>query len=369
MSRFLLVLTPFALTLLACAPGPVASTKERLVAWAELEAELAEQPAEELQGRIARVLETGRTARTLSANENAAWQIMHGVACYGSDLLLQTPDRGEVSAVEYAFTGGQIHGLEMYPGVASLPATGQPGLQARLEPGSYIGQGHVDQWIAICAMADLPLETPIQLGNQQYSLESWVRQAQYDATQGLLAEYGWTLIALTHYLPQEPQWKISTGQTVSWEQLVDHEVRQGLESTACGGTHRLAGIVRALRAKENLGLPDTAVWQRARALVDGCIEDARLNRGADGRLSSYYFERPGSTLDATAELASAGHVIEFLALALPAEQELAAPWVEVSVNRLCSLLEATSATEMDCGALYHGLNGLRIYQERRFGVR
>lgn len=347
-----------------CAPAPVGSLKARTAALAELESELSSQADDELRQRIAAALSAGLAERQLSSSENAAWQILHGVACYGPQLKLVTPDRGEVGALDYAFTGGQINGLEMMSSGQILPATGRLGMKAKLEPGSYIGQGHVDQWIAIFAMADLPLDTKIVLGEQQFTLEDWVRQAQRDVTLNMLDEYAWTLIAMTHYLPDESSWQAENGDTISWEDLLAVELDQELSEAACGGTHRLSGIVRALDAKQRLGLPDSAVWTRARELIDECIANARQNRGADGKLSCYYFQRPGGSVDVTAELSSSGHVFEFLALALPAE-ELADPWVELSAQRLCELLELSQSADLDCGALYHALNGLKIYQQRR----
>ncbi|MCC7333799.1 MAG: hypothetical protein IT422_01805 [Pirellulaceae bacterium] len=317
-----------------------------------------------LRERIAEVLADGRQNRILSTEINAAWQIMHGVICYGRQLEVDTPDRGRVSALDYAFSGGQIDGFELMLGSKPLTSTGRVGLKARLEPGSYTGQGHVDQWLAIFAMADLPLDTPVTLGGQTMTLLDWARQAQYDASQNMLDEFSWTLIALTHYFPDEPTWQAADG-IVSWELLVEAELTYDLDESPCGGTHRLAGITRALRAKQRLGLADSPVWQKAQGLVDQCLVRAKEQRSADGGISSQYFSRPGVTADLSAELASSGHVFEFIALAASAE-ELATPWVELAALRLCEILDRTQRLELDCGGLYHALNGLKIYQHRRW---
>ena len=84
-----------------------------------------------LQTRIAAVLERNLQARRLDSQVNAAWQIMHGVICYGAQLLIDTPDRGLVSATQYAFTGGQLMGFELMEGNEPLPLTGRVGLKAR----------------------------------------------------------------------------------------------------------------------------------------------------------------------------------------------------------------------------------------------
>lgn len=325
----------------------------------------AQERSDQLRTRITQALDDGLQLRRMDSQVNAAWQIMHGVICYGQRLQIDTPDRGLCSAVEYAFTGGQIEGFELMLGNQTLPSTGRVGLKARLEPGSYIGQGHVDQWLAIFAMAHLPLDTPIEHAGQTLTLLDWARQAQYDVSYNMLDEFSWTLIALTHYFPDEPTWQAADGHAVSWELLVEAELTYDIDQSPCGGTHRLAGIARALQAKQRLGLADSATWQKAQRVVDESLQKAHDQRSAGGGLSSQYFSRPSITADLSAELASAGHLLEFISVAAP-PAELSAEWVEQAAMQLCEILERSRHVELDCGALYHALNGLQIYQQRRW---
>ena len=324
-----------------------------------------EQSTSDLRQRIENVLSDSLQRRSLDSGDNAAWQIMHAVICFGRDLQIDTPDRGRVSALDYVFSNGQVNGFELMMGTEQLPTTGKVGLKSRFNPGSYIGQGHVDQWLAICAMANVPMTTKIQVGETVCTLEDWARQTQYDVPENPIDEYSWTLIALTHYFPNEPQWATKNNIDVNWELLVGEELRQDIGLSACGGTHRLAGIVRALNAKTQLELPDSEVWNEARRMVDQLYADAKQNRGPDGRLSSFYFSRPGITRDLFAELSSTGHVFEFVALAAP-DSELADEWIATAAHRLCELLESTIEEDLECGALYHALSGLKVYYDRRF---
>ncbi len=353
------------LFLLGCSPVTLMSRSERQQTLQKLEKELASQVSTNLQSQIDTSLAQGLQQRRLDSQVNAAWQIMHAVICYGKDLQIDTPDRGTIGALDYVFSGGQLMGFELMAGNEILPSTGRVGLKARLEPGSYIGQGHVDQWLAIFAMADIPLETEIQLGDQKYTLLDWARQAQFDTSRNLLDEFSWTLIALAHYFPNEPTWEAADGHTLSWEDLVAVELSYEIDLSPCGGAHRLAGITRAIQAKNRLNLEDSPTWQQAQDVVDECLLGAKENRGADGSLSSRYFERPGRTADLSAVLASTGHVLEFVSLA-SAAKDLADPWVELAVVRLCETLLQTRHVELDCGGLYHALNGLKIYRARRF---
>ncbi|MGN6544570.1 MAG: ADP-ribosylation factor-directed GTPase activating protein isoform b [Aureliella sp.] len=317
-----------------------------------------------LKSRIDRVLAAGLENRRLSTRDNAAWQIMHGVICYGRKLPLDTPDRGLVSAVDYAFNEGTIRGWQLMPG-SKLP-NGRRGVKALLEAGSYTGQGHVDQWIAICAMAELPATDEVVVEGERYTLGDWAEQARWDACTNPLNEFSWTLIASTYYFPDQPEWIASDGSTWSWERMVAEEVRYDLTMSPCGGAHRLVGLARALAAKKRLNLPDSQVWDDARRTVEGSVRDIEAMRSGDGSLSSHYLERPGSSRDLALTLASSGHLLEFLANALD-EEQLRQPWVETAAARLCEIFEATTTVDLDCGAFYHGLNGLRVYRNRRFG--
>lgn len=362
-SRCVAVSLAIAMTSVGCGPTTALPLAKREIALKQMESVQADRNIEALVQRIDLALERELTQRRMDASVNAAWQIMHGVVCYGKQLKIQTEDRGEVGAIEYAFHEGLINGFELSTTTTLLPSIGRVGILAKLEPGSFVGQGHPDQWLAIFAMANLPLDTEVQIDGKKHSLLQWARQTQLDVTNNILDEYSWTLIALTHYFPDEPQWPTADGELMNWEVLVEAELTYELNSSACGGTHRLAGLVRAVEAKERLGLPDTEVWTEAKRLISAQVANVKQNRSPNGALSSYYFVRPSQTNDLAAELSSSGHLFEFIALALPTEQ-LDEPWVTLSATRLCDVLELAQDAELDCGALYHGLNGLKIYRDR-----
>lgn len=315
--------------------------------------------------RIDRVLASGLNRRILSNDVNAAWQVVHGVICYGKQLQLEVASGKTEGAIDYLFQGGEIRGWKLEPGVL-IRQTGKRGLKAVLEPGSYIGQGHVDQWIGYFALAGIPSDETIRVGQESFTVLDMVRQAQLDVSSNPLREYSWTLMALTHYLPEESSWTALDGKTWSWEQLVEEELRYDLHESACGGAHRLVGLVLAVQAKKRMKLPDSLVWQEAEQVIEQCIEAAQTMRNTDGSLSANYFSRPGATRDLSASLASTGHVFEFAVQASSPDQ-LSSAWLEQAAIKLCGLLEAADSNELDCGALYHALNGLKIYREKRFG--
>ncbi|MEM8735644.1 MAG: hypothetical protein AAGG44_15525, partial [Planctomycetota bacterium] len=337
---------------------------ERSKAWEQFETEKPGPEEVPIDQRIDEVLSSSLENRLLSVDVNAAWQIMHAVICYGDDLQIEA-DGQLVPALEHALSGGYIEGFELKPSGEVMRSTGRQGVQARFDPGSYIGQGHVDQWLAICAMADIPLDRKISIGDQTFTIEDWARQTQYDVSRNLIDEYSWSLIALTHYFPEEDSWECANEVIVDLEALVAVELDYDIDASACGGTHRLAGIIAALESKQRLQLPDSEVWTKAQRVVEERLKNIEVNRSGDGGLSCYYFYRAGATRDLFAQLSSTGHLFEFVALAADTE-ELNQPWVEQSARKLCELIEQTSKADLDCGALYHALHGLKVYRERRF---
>ncbi|MCA9129823.1 MAG: hypothetical protein KDB22_22205, partial [Planctomycetales bacterium] len=85
--------------LAGCVPTPVAMTPRTAEDLHSAETDFVSDAESELRQRMINVLQLGLEQRQLSSTENAAWQIMHGVACYGMQLSISTPDRGDVGAV------------------------------------------------------------------------------------------------------------------------------------------------------------------------------------------------------------------------------------------------------------------------------
>ena len=141
-------------------------------------------------------------------------------------------------------------------------------------------------------------------------------------------------------------------------------------TSACGGAHRLYGLVAALKKyREATGRTPEQLsggWEAAREVIDECIDRARRYQQADGSFSIHSFERPGTSADVFARLSATGHIFEVLSLALD-DERLAEPWVTRAADRLVTLLEQTSDVDVECGALYHAAHGLLLYRYRVCG--
>jgi len=314
----------------------------------------------DLCARIDRVLAHARDGRLLDQRVNGAWQVVHGILAFGDELPLATAD-GKTTALAWILDGGALRGWRLRPG-------GQ-GVVATIEEGSTTGQGHPDQWIgylAQCGLDGLPVDTPISVNGKRHKLRDLLSQAQADIRPG--REATWTLMALSAWLPPDATWTAGDGRTWSVEDVVAMEAAADIDGAACGGCHRLFGLVTALAAHRAAGGGSASGgWADAETRIESCIEIARRHQQPDGSFSVHFFERPGTSADAFARLGATGHVFEFLVAALD-DERLGEPWVTRAAERLVTLLEQTADVDVECGALYHAAHGLRLYRERVCGA-
>lgn len=314
-------------------------------------------PAAKLQDRVDRVLKFTEE-RYMRPESQAAWQIMHGILAYKTELLIYN-EKGElVPAVDWLVKGGNLRGWTV--------RHGDRGLSAVVESGTKAGQGHKDQWLAVLAQCQLPADQKIVVGNRTYTMQDMVEQAQWECFDGM--EASWTVIGLSHYLPLDAEWKARDGNTWNFERLIQMEARQDLAMSACGGTHRLIGMTMLLNRHKNRhpNQPLSGGWKEADERIRWAVRRAKELQQPNGAFSTSYFSRAGSSPDAHLIIGTTGHTLEFLTFALTDEQ-LRQPWVTKAVEKLCEVFEQTKDVDVECGALYHAAHGLRLYRERRFG--
>jgi hypothetical protein len=317
----------------------------------------------DLRSTIEKTLESNLRNRVLSSDRNGAWQVIHGAVAYGIKLPIEV-EGNELLAIDYLLSGGSLAGWDLSIG-KTLPTTQRPGIVVKVEEGSFLGQGHTDQWLGYLSQIGLPLDRTVVVGEQSLTLMDWARQAQYDVPNNTFLEYSWTLIALTNFFPDEKEWVASDGKTWTLEPIVRFEAEQDLSDSACGGMHRLMGLAHAVRFRQRHRESLNEGWGKAKAVVDKCIDSARRFQNSDGSFSTNYTTRPGTSPDFSACISATGHTLEFLAYAMD-EKELASVWMEHAVKRLCGMLRASEGIDLECGGTYHALAGLRLYHQRRY---
>lgn len=312
--------------------------------------------------RIDAALAHARDDRRLDASVHGAWQVVHGILAFGHDFPLRH-DGTESAALEYLLDGGRLTGWVL--------RADSPGVVAVVEEGSGTGQGHPDQWLGYlsqCGRQGLPRDTKLVVGNKAFTINDLLVQAQADIRPG--KEATWTLMALSAYLPPDAAWTARDGTKWTTERVVQMEADADLLTSACGGAHRLYGLVAALQkhraATGNAPNQLAGGWAAAADVIDECIDRARRFQQADGSFSIHSFERPGTSADVFAKLSATGHIFEVLSLSLDDEQ-LSEPWVTRAADRLVTMLEQTADVDVECGCLYHAAHGLLLYRDRVCG--
>lgn len=304
-------------------------------------------------------------ARRMTTKDQAAWQIVHGILAYGSDLYIDANGK-DVCAIKYLLEGGELNGWTFMKG--------EKGLDSKLESGTKTGQGHENQWLGYLSQIGIPPEQTLIVReggeNKSYIVNDLVTQAQWTIYNG--QEATWTLMGLSTFLPLDARWNAKNGEAWNIERIVAMEAAQDLNDSACGGTHRLYGLASALnRYKNELNIKDEDLkggWKQAHEVIQAAIKKFKENQQPDGSFSVKFLERPATSPDVSLQLNTSGHTLEFLTLCLSDEQ-LKEPWVVAAAATLAELFLETQEIAIECGGLYHSAHGLQLYRLRRFGPR
>ncbi len=323
-----------------------------------------------LTARIDKVLADNLKKRQLSSDIHGAWQILHGILAYGREFKLQT-SQGNVSAFDYILAGGAVKGFDLRSGdrfADGADTSNQDplltrGIRTDLDPGTKLGQGHRDQWLAYLTTCNLPINQVFPTAEGPRRLDLWLRQMEWDIPLNFEQEYSWTLMSLMPFRATTHRWKARDDNEYSIESLLRSELNRFSPDSACGGSHRLVAIAITLNKRKAEGGPMAGVWADAQSLVDLAIEQALEYQNADGTFSSNCFERAGWSLDLSTAIGTTGHTLEFIAVAGSDELQKSVAIVRAAAS-LCRLLEQTAELDLECGALYHALSGLKIYRQR-----
>lgn len=335
---------------------------------AAMESLLLLEDDDELKRQLDDVLQFTLRDRRLNTEDHAAWQILHGALAYQREFPLQVGHDGPTrSAVEHLLSGGEIEGWEAKPGDVLDAKTGRRGLRAIMEAGSKSGQGHADQWLAVLAQCGLPPEQTIQVDDATYTMSDFVTQVQRDVPRNVDREWSWTLIGLTTYLPTTAKWIAGDGHQWTIERLVQLEAEQEIDSSTCGGTHRLIGLAMTLNRHLAQGGALEGPWTLADEVIQLHIQKARQLQNPDGSFSTNYFSRGGRSPDLADTIGTTGHTLEFLAIAMT-DAQLAESWVRGAAFRMCDVFRKTKEMPLECGALYHAAHGLVLLRHRLFGA-
>jgi len=175
-------------------------------------------------------------------------------------------------------------------------------------------------------------------------------------------ELSWAILIIGENFGTDKEWTNKDGEKLTFEDVVRYELDQPVdESAACGGTHRLFGFTWAYHRHREKGGTKEGVWKDAANKIEEFKKHARESQNKNYCWTKYVSGR-GEGQD----LASTGHVIEWLALALT-DDELKQGWIEDAVSELAMSIIKGRDERIDGGAFYHAAHGLHIYYNRRWG--
>jgi hypothetical protein len=323
------------------------------------------------------------------APDHGFWTIFHAILGMGFDTELTVNEkdgRKTVKAIDYVFDGKPMPGLEFLITQHGLDVK-QTGFTGGL-PG--FGQGHQDQFIAEMGQWGMPADRKVVVRKQSYTFRDFCNHSKMRASvnkdPNVKQELTWAIIVIGQYFGEGAlggnlytknakgeieylPWENEKGETLNYEDIVRYEVTEPIsgQGVACGGTHRLFGLSWAYHLHLRRGGKTTGVWQNVADKVEDHKRLAKRYQNPDGSFSTNWFSARGEGKGADPRIATTGHILEWLALALT-DEELREEWVERAVAAQCLMVLETPVTApLEGGGLYHATHGLNLYHARRFG--
>ena len=292
--------------------------------------------------------------RLLSTYEYTPWQIMQGLNGLRRDFDLKHEGK-VVNGLKWIQTGPLFEDEPWFQKTAL-------GGQAHPYSKPYAFQGHINQFAAILAVCDVPLNTQFGTPDGPITMADMVKHAQMTANE--TEEVCWTLQLLCKYLPPDAEWINAKGEKWSMERLVKTTMLKATASGAPnGGTFGLFALAVARNEYQRTGKPLSGVWLDADKTIQKHLQIVHAQRNSTGSLSSNYFRGGEEKKDFDKRLASRGALLEFLLMAVSDEQ-LKEDWVRQAVAATVKDLDDNRNSFLSCSPLFAATNALSIYLDR-----
>jgi len=293
--------------------------------------------------------------RYLNVDEHTPWQIMHGILAYRNAYQLRS-SKGKISAIDFISNEARFRGDYWFEKTAfggrGHPFNGTP----------YHFEGHVNQFLAILTMCNLPIDHQFVVRDKQVvTMQDMVNHAQlFASTNG---ETTWTLWFLSRYLEPDAAWNNQFGEAWSMERLVRLQTQAPVLNAPCGGCHQLFALSLARNAYIQKYGRATGAWLEADQKLQQHIAAAQHLQNRDGSFSVQFFKAPEFSDEFEKRIKASGHMLEWLMAALP-ERRLKEYWVRRAIMTLAEDLVNHSKLGAEPGALYHAVHALVLYRER-----
>jgi hypothetical protein len=289
-----------------------------------------------------------------STSVRSPWAVMHALIAFGSDYEL-VHGQSRVNAIGWMCHNGTCRTQRMFTpkGRSFIPNVG----------GGV--QGHEGQFLAILAQSNVPLDYPIQIGASKFKVEDLVRYEM--ATCKEKSELTFKLIGLSYYLDSNKQWKANDGKIWSIPKLIQEELAQPVNGSACGGTHRLMGFSFSVRQRQLQNQPINGQYARAAKFVREYVAYTLQLQNPDGSFSTDWYEGRANEPNEERKVQTSGHMLEWLMFTLT-DEEIKQPKIAKGIDFLLSKIYDKRDQKWPIGPRGHATRAVALYHERMTGL-
>ncbi|MBU62205.1 MAG: hypothetical protein CMI26_06850 [Opitutae bacterium] len=328
-----------------------------------LSAELAvgDSVSKALSIRIDEVIKKAH-ARPLRSDVNTPWVVMHAVVAFENDLeVFNVESDGKLNAIDYLTHHAKFEGKLIYQDVKGVPTLKTRGKGDK----SFLIQDHVDQFLFAYADAGVKLDREIvSRTGKKFTVQDKLNFAKKSFLED--QELGWTLVAVSSYVPFDEEWKADTGKKYRIEDVMRLAIQRDPRRETEGGPHHLYGVAYALRKYLDQGGKLVGVWKDAKKYLDKYVAITKDFQQKDGAFSAAVFFRSVRPRTPRQLISSTGHALEWMSVALTTE-ELMQEWVLKAIDRLVTDMEKFPTEVFSDGGLYHAAHALRRFREATDG--
>lgn len=292
----------------------------------------------------------------LNTRDRSPWEIMHAMLAFEvhGKILRGGPQGERVSAVGWlCFNQPCKDRTLMY-----INDEGE--LRVRVGPAL---QGHRGQLLALLAQSKVRTDYPMRVEGHDLTVADLIEMEK--TTCYPRSELTFKLIGLMHYLPSDARWMNDQGLEWSLPRLVSEELNQPIRGAACGGTHRLSGLILACKERQKREEPIDGVYRQAQRFVSKYQLYAYRLQNPDGSFSTDWFNGPGNEDDIDRKLKTTGHILEFLLYASN-EKELKYRGTTRAAAYLASIMYNNPNRDWETGPLGHATHALLLYDRLFF---
>ena len=153
-------------------------------------------------------------------------------------------------------------------------------ITARQSNLNELGERHIDQILAAFAESGLPARQEIRDTSGIHTIKDLLDSSRRRVARG--QELEWTLSAYLIYLPNQDTWENRFGERFSYADICESLLADDLESGACGGTHRLYTLARALQAGKGLNFLDDDLTSRIQDRLNNVVNVLAKTQSSEG---------------------------------------------------------------------------------------